>query len=822
MSATTDRMADLLGQKILTGIDFIYVGPDQEHLDVYFLTAVEQLTTPLPGSLSPEKIHIYSPGGDLTPIAVKGPLNWAVVDGITILQLQTAEKGDFSRYRFRIDDARIDPFYNDVDFSFKAGCPSDLDCKAPEHECPPDEWVDFSVDYLARDFWSLRGALLDFASLRYPNWADRLEADAGNMMAEAMSALGDEMAYYQDRISREAYLETASQRGSMRRHARLVDYNLHDGLGAFVWLDLTVSPANGGVVNPFILAGTPFEATGNDGSKTIFEAGRGILEVSDGKKYSVDVARNKLLPHIWDKERVCLPVGSTEMYLEDHLKASLPFDDIVEGKKDGKWVMLLTSPPDPAQPARVYPVRLITIKDDWDPLSGAKITYVQWEDGQALPFEMDMTVLTVRGNIVPATSGLTHTAFFITGAYPADLTPAQQLAFQPFSVSRTVEREGHDGTITHLYTLPGSASALMVWLGADPHTADPEILLREMKFTGAAWAPAGVFWTPQRTLLGVNSSEPESLHFTLDDGSWQRVVGYRAVDGEFEHWDYAGDKGVTIRFGDGEFGKIPVPGTVFRVDYRLGKGSQDNMAASTLDHPVTPLAFIDAVTNPMPAIGGMDPETPSALRQSAPQAFRTITYRAVRPEDYADAAEKLDWVQKAGAEFRWTGSWLTAFVTADPQGKAALDDSDRLDLFQQLDRYRQAGREVVIPEPIYADIDLVMEICIMPNMYAGEVKGRILEALLGHKGVRPKPGYFSPDRFTFGTLLERSSLEAAIQQVEGVRAVERVRIRRRGWFGWKDLTMLSYDPGRHAIIRLENDPLHPQRGTLKIYTHGGL
>ena len=44
----------------------------------------------------------------------------------------------------------------------------------------------------------------------------------------------------------------------------------------------------------------------------------------------------------------------------------------------------------------------------------------------------------------------------------------------------------------------------------------------------------------------------------------------------------------------------------------------------------------------------------------APEAFRAVTYRAVRPEDYAEAAERLPWVQRAGATFRWTGSWLTA------------------------------------------------------------------------------------------------------------------------------------------------------------------
>ena len=35
------------------------------------------------------------------------------------------------------------------------------------------------VDYLARDFTSLRGALLDYASQRYPDWTEKIEADVG-------------------------------------------------------------------------------------------------------------------------------------------------------------------------------------------------------------------------------------------------------------------------------------------------------------------------------------------------------------------------------------------------------------------------------------------------------------------------------------------------------------------------------------------------------------------------------------------------------------------------------------------------------------------
>ncbi|HMH23942.1 MAG TPA: hypothetical protein VK563_19285 [Puia sp.] len=819
-----DRIADLLAstQTRVTGIDFIYVYPNQQDLDVYFLRKVDTLDSPMPGTLSADDILIYSTGGELPKIAVSPTLNWTTLNGQSVLQLHAMQAGDFALYKFKIEDARLDPYYNDISFSFKANCPSDLDCKPPAHECPPDDLPDFPIDYLARDFWSYRAALLDFASLRYPGWADRLEADAGVMMAELMSAVGDEMSYYQDRVSREAYLETATQRRSIRRHARLVDYDMHDGLGATTWLDFTVKAGNAGVINPAVPAGSDVAAIGDNGVQTDFAAGRGLAGAIKGIGYGVDVDRNEFAPHIWDKEQVCLLVGTTSFYLEKHVAADLPFDDSVPGKPDGKWVLLQTRPTDPAQEPRAQLVRLVEVTDGTDPVLGVDITFIRWEDDQALQFEFDMTILVVRGNMVPATAGNTLTSYFITGQSPSDLSALQQTAFQPFPVSRTIEREGHDNTLVHLYSLPGSQDLPLIYLGDDPHTAQPEIIVREMVFVGAAWTPNGVFWIPQRSLLGVNSSEPDDTHFTLDDGAWQRVIGYQRIGEEFIHQDYATGNGVSIRFGDGEFGKVPDTGTVFRVDYRLGGGLTSNVAAGSLTRLLSPLSFIDAVVNPLPASGGLDPETPSELRQLAPQAFRAVTYRAVRPEDYAEAAERLPWVQKAGAAFRWTGSWLTAFVTADPNGQFHLDNVERGDLGNQMDRFRQAGREVDILDPEYANMDLDICICVSSDAYGGEVKGRVLEALLGKKGVRPVEGYFSPDRFTFGTFLERSGLEAALQAVPGVKAVEKILFRRRGWFGWKEFQELTYDPGKNVIISIENNPLEPQRGTVKIHTHGGL
>jgi hypothetical protein len=135
-----------------------------------------------------------------------------------------------------------------------------------------------------------------------------------------------------------------------------------------------------------------------------------------------------------------------------------------------------------------------------------------------------------------------------------------------------------------------------------------------------------------------------------------------------------------------------------------------------------------------------------------------------------------------------------------------------------MDCVRQAGREVFVLDPRFVNIDLEIRICIEPFAYAGQVKARVLETLLGRKGVRPAKGFFDPDNFTFGTPLRRSVLEAVIQEVPGVRGVEQMRIRARGITAWRVFDELTFNIRHDQIIRLENDPRFPERGSLKIVT----
>lgn len=808
-----DRLQQLLSQAELTGIDFVYVHEDQDSLTVCFLH--DQLPEALMTGLTKDRIHIRPLAGDQADVPVENMI-WITAAGTpTVLRLHALSPRNAALYRLSIDDEHIDPYFNDVTFSFHANCPSKQDCRLRPHECPPEAPVDFPVDYQARDFWSFRRALLDFVAQKYPDWADRLEADAGIMLAEVLSAFADEMAYYQDRVGREAYLETASQRRSLRRHARLVDYTVDDARGATAWLDIQCAPGKNGIVS----SGTDVWALGDQGRQVYFETGRHLREIKAKKEYGVDAARNTLLPYLWDEEDTCLPAGATSLYVQGHRQADLSADDFPDGRPSGKWVLLQTTPSNPAIPERAWPVRLIGITEEDDLLMGTEITHLVWEQEQALPFEMDLRFLEVRGNLLPAIAGRTFTAFFYIGALTDTLALPEE---KQSLLTAAIEREGPNGAPTYLFSLPGSEETPLVWTVDGSLEARPCLHLEEVSYDDLAdeWLP-GHSWTWRRSLLGSPSSEPLDTDFTLDDGAWRRVVGYQRIGKEIVHQDYAGAAGFTLRFGDGEFGRIPAKGTMFRATYRLGGGRRSNVAEGSITQFTPVDDIIERITNPLPATGGQDPETPETVRQLAPEAFRAVAYRAVTEGDYAEAAERLPWVQKAGAAFRWTGSWLSAFATPDPRDSVVLSAEQRSELVDQLDRFRQAGRETHVLAPHYADLEIEIEVCVEPFAFRSEVEEQVMTALFGRSGIRPRAGYFSPDRFSFGDSLIRSSVEATVQAVPGVRAVSLYRFRRRGYFHWRLFKEAAYAPGMDTIIRITNDPLHPEWGTVKLKMKGG-
>lgn len=829
--AVIDRLQELVEQNTVCGIDFIDVHESQTLLHIYFFShdSAPQANQILAALLAGD-IEIYAPfGADTLPLISIDSIAWQLVDGRTVLAIETASPGDFSQYRLRINHLGVDHFFNDVSFSFKANCESDLDCKAKEPICDLDEKVDFPINYLARDFSSYRNALFEFASQRYPQWEDRLEADVGVMTAEVISALGDELAFYQDKIAQEAYLETAVQRRSIRRHAQLVDYWPHDGLGATGWLVVEAIAGQAGAVN----AGTGVQALSDTGESINYEIGHGLRDTVNGVSFNINSAINQLLPHCWDEDDRCLAKGAVSLFLEGHWAAELAFDDPVSDPA-GKWMVISVQETKNSPCPSRHLVRVTGIREMRDEILSQDITLLTWEANHALPNEMEYEQMVIYGNVVPITAGRLHEHRFVVGE---DVDSLGLPASEAVQVTRSIERRGNNDNTQYYQTLPDIEENQLVFLNRannvdsnavenDPHAAYPEVVLQETEFSGVSWSYIASKWGWRRSLLGVNSSQSTDKHFCLEHGTWGRLVGYWRDGVEKIHHDYLANIGKTLCFGNGEFGRVPAEGTVFSIRYRLGNGAQGNVAPDAISRLSEPSALIESVLNPFTLENGLDAESDTDIRRFAPQAFRALSYRAVLKEDYAEAAERLPWVQRAGADERWTGSWLSTFVTPDPlsskvSSSSAINSDQAEDLCAQMARFRQAGREVLTAKPKFADLDLQITICANATVYAGDVRSALLDLLVGRDANDVSIGYFADRNFTFGTPLRRADLEATIHGCPGVRAVTDIQVRRRGWFDWREFTELTFPVGMDEVIRLENDSLHPSRGSLKLVMEGG-
>ena len=784
--------------KTLNGIDFVEVANNcQTTLRVHFLN-----TVPVVGTLATGNNPTITGGETIPTVRIQsfGASAWSTdPEGRPLLTVHVAAPGDFSFYTLTIQSTALDPFYNHVQFSFKARCPSDLDCETPPAPCPPPAGNPPPITYMAKDFLSFKKALSDFSALRYPAWQERSESDFGVMFMEALCSLADDLSYYQDRVASQARIDTATERRSFVRLARLVDYEPQPATSSSVLLqfDVTAGPMPSGLL---------VHAPGPNGSSIDFETGTGLLNPTtfliNRTTYPVSPSWNRgILPYYWDDSQACLTAGSTEMWVLGHGYQFFT----------GQALLIDTVGLTTADPPRREIVHLTSIDEETDPLFSEAVTHLVWGSDEALKLNHDLTTAAdgtpktvLAGNLVPATQGRRYTESFVIDQAPAGL-----------SLPLAIQRTGPNSSAQYLYTLQNS---LLTWLipqsGGNPL---PEIVLIEQP-QDQSLPP--VNWTWRGSLLDAQEFETA---YTVDPMSYIKIANNSDGSASYE---YDGDSGATIRFGDDVFGGIPDSGSVFQITYRVGGGSSGNVAPDSirqLDTSLSPslASLVTNVTNPFAATGGADEETDDQVARRAPQAFRAVQFRAVTVADYEAAAQTLPWVLRAGTRFRWTGSWLTVFTTADPEGSEQIPVDEQIDLINLLNRYRMAGYESYVPAPDYVGIDLIVTVCALPTAFQGDVEAAIVTALSATVHPDGTTGFFYLDRFTFGTPLERSALEAAIQSAAGVAGVVSIQYRERGvtptWICLPEQVTV----GPSQILRMDNDPSRPERGTLQVVVEGG-
>jgi len=764
------------------------------------------------------------------------PVNVAIVGGERIakiridkveredkhLKISVTPRGDYSTYTLKLVESGpapkkplkgLDPLLAEIEFSFKVECASDFDCKVTDL-CPAETEPTPAIDYLARDFGSFSRLMLDRLSLLLPGWRASTPADFAVTVVEMLAYVADHLAYQQDAIATEAYLGTARRRASVRRHARLVDYLLHDGCNARAFVHVHVNkdgvlPADAKFLTRVEGLGRRFSTTDDIERGLVFEPMHRPLLAK---------AHNELQFYTWQSANCCLPRGATSAVLKGKYPllakgTYLLFKERI-GPRTGKEV--------DADPNHRHVVRLTNVdpnvKDALKTGPPIELTEIAWDAADALPFPLciSTTILNdqgdeellddvsiVLGNIVLADHGL---------SIEHDLDPVPKpTLFRPAPDDGNACTRESDVAVVPRFR-PRLARGPLTQRGriAAP-TADEEI---PRAFDPDAPASAAMRWSLGDVLPEVRLVEgSDTWHVRRDlfesDSSSRRFVADVEEDGL-----------ATLRFGDDEYGLRPIEGTKFKAKYRVGNGADGNIGIDAIAHVFTISPDLDFATNPMPARGGTDPETLEHARQSAPAAFR-VQERAVTESDYAEVTERHHEVSRAAATYRWTGSWNTLFDTIDRKGGAALDETFRGDMRRHVERYRVIGNDLEIDIPRFVSLEVALTICVKAGYFRSDVAAVLRDVFTAGLRRDGAPGFFHPDNFTFDQDVVMSAIIAAAAAVDGVDGVKVDVFRRQGSpaTNAKDSGILPI--GRLEIARLDNSRNDPERGSLTLTMRGG-
>jgi len=816
---------------------------------------------------------------------------------------------------------RLDPAYACATFRGDAGGVVDVDCAIEPAEAAPSRSYP-AVDYLARDYTTIRQSILDRMAVTMPGWRERHAPDATLTMVEAMAYVADRMHYSLDSAGTEAYLPTARRRISVRRHARLVDYTLFEGSNARAWVVLTVDAVVGPVAavelsfitdSPALPAGV--RSLSSDDLRPVPSATfQTFLPIGDcGEKLSFHPGLNEIALHAWGQSECCLPAGSTSATLRirrdaAHLLRSgsiLVFEEAISPA---------TGSPYDADPTHRHVVRLSKPpREVHDPLAPDRyLVVVEWRQEDALPFDLcvsgigpapecrELTGLSVaRGNVLlvdhgrwgdgevvacvapaaePAECGCRCTACtgdaVVTGMPVRPRLETRQLVFGPgggpSGVALPDRRSAaalatpSDGaTLPHLIVAGfaftpapdagacnldavreelGSLADYLVELALrlDCPTSDPTTTLTDDDVT--RWMePVLCRQLPRsfQDLLLCHRDPPPDQRPTLSEaelGEMEREIRRRLTrwwpqphllssgptDPHFVV-ELDEDRRPHLRFGDGELGRQPEAGTVFLARARIGAWNAGNVGPDAIAH------LVDAngrrpgveVRNPMPAFGGVAPETLDHARWTAPVAFRRAVERAITAADYASIALGADpGLQATEAELQWMGSWFEAAVVLDELGTGDPDRPTVRLVTDRLEAVRRLGHDLDVAGAVPVPIELTIEACAADDVLPGEVRAA-LTRLFG-TGRLPNGGqaYFHPDLVRPGQPVRLSGIVSAALGVEGVTSVEVQVLKRAGQPDGDALETGLLQVAPDEVVRID-DAGRGGRGVLTVNVRGG-
>ncbi len=661
-----------------------------------------------------------------------------------------------------------------------AHAPSEpVPCSASDPE--PFPWTDESpeeppgpvVDYRARDFLSLRELMMDRSRTTMESWTERNAADFTTMAVELLAERLDHLSLAQETAASEGYLETARLRRSIEDHARALDYVPDPGLSASVMLRFSLDPEELTLLDrdntpdrepaELRLLGGPSEGITDDDD--VFEIPQGTVvgNVFEGE-HSVVFAT---------EEPLFLSVRLDRMRLAEDCRKGEARARIAGRHPHlhpGRWLLLLHGALEGGHPVRLTGVELATDTTlvYWDPRRPADRTY---------PADGDEAT-TIYGNVVPASHGLPLDA--LRDEYTRHLDDVRLRRW------REMLEDEVDGR---------------------------EIQEVELAFPNISVRAPGYPFPGDEHRRGRHQ-----IRVTVDGDPW-RVVDDLAQHGPGDEVCVlrpSHDGGTVLRFGDGINGSaLPSRPVQLALDIRAGLGSAGNVTTGVLtrlmwlgrparsgwdvwsvlgtereegleaawaEQGEDQLRRLIKVTNPLPAVGGRDPEMSEQIRYRAPYAVRDAL-SAVVPADYERLVGEVPEVRGVHARADVGATSRRIGVTILLRDEDTLDGEERLrkerlrrwaNVRRRLEDIRLLGFDVEAMPPSWIPLDLDLAVDAAPWARADVVHDAVVEAVAGDRGL------LDPDVAGLGGDVHLDRLHQAALAVPGVEGVRVLRFRRFG------------------------------------------
>jgi len=525
-------------------------------------------------------------------------------------------------------------------------------------------------NYLYRDYPSFKQLMIDALQRALPRAREVHEADGGIAVIDVLAYAADHLAYYQDAVATEAYLATARRRVSVRRHVRLLDYQLYEGCTPRVWIHVCPEA-------PMTFAKRHRFTTHSEGAgdRRVFET------LAEGH-----VSPLLCNMSLWSFEgaETVLPAGRTTAVLDAPQGAVLKAGD----------VLVFEQRVDPLSGAASSPLHRQAVRLCADGIVFASpgeanrcLVQISWYPDDALVQSFDLRhdaqgkpATHVHANMLPADFGefIDDPKWYeiddhgIVRALIPDLTFAVDYA-------------------------PGDRGVASEAQDIKPYNAVPQI--------SANSYPYGIArtWTARRDLIGA---DPFERVFTV----------------EIER-----NGSINLRFGDGKNGSQPVPRSRFRLAYRRGIGPDGHIGPDAIDFDAILGGVRYRARNPLASFGGAERQDADEARRDAPQLVRKARVRrCISDEDFVRCARDVAGVRAATVRRRWTGNGSTVQVYID--GDGALEAlCERV--AAALDRARVIGTDINVRGPRLVGVIAKLEITLAAGASENDVLRRVSAAI---------------------------------------------------------------------------------------------